>query len=165
MFKRLAVVCVVAILTACSPPPSEEKPKEQVAIASEKTILENFENLSTESTGESYNEYYARKAENLEQYQELWTTFRMKEEPPNIDFTKKEAYFISFYESGSCHKEPKNVQIRESTLTFLLEKADGEEEICTDDLSPRTLVLKLDSADVNNLLIQEREAETEVPLK
>ena len=89
----------------------------------------------------------------------------MKGELPKIDFTNKDAYFISFYESGSCPKEPKNVQIKELSLTFSIEKADGEEEECTADMSPRTVILELDSADVNNVLIREGEAETEVPLE
>lgn len=165
MYKRLAVLCLVALMTACSPQHTEESPEKQVIIASEKTIPANIEDVWTEGTGESYNAYYARKAENVEQFQEFRNIFRMKGESPEVDFANHDAYFISFYESSSCPKEPKDVKVEGLTLSFTLVEDRGKDGICTDDLSPRTLILELDSSEVDNLLIREKDSETQISLE
>lgn len=162
MFKRIAVICLIGILSACSEQPPQQITEENIIIESEKTAPENFKDIAVDGI---YNDYYAQKAENEELFQELWNMFRMKGESPVVDFANHDTYFISFYESSSCPKEPKNVEIEGSTLFFSLEMAGGGTQDCTADESQRTLIIEMDSYDVNHLMIREGEAETEVPLE
>lgn len=87
----------------------------------------------------------------------------MKGELPDIDFTNNAAYFISFYENY-CTKRPKNVQIEESTLTFILGKEGGEDISCPDIQLQKTLVLELTSS-IENIVIIEHDVETQIPLE
>lgn len=168
MIKRMVLLYLITMLTACSQQPVPQPPEEMeenYVIVREKAMPENFGQVAIEGTGESYNAYYARKAVNEEQFKDLWDTFRMKGESPEVDFENHDAYFVSFYESGSCPKEPKDVKVEGLTLSFTLVEDRGKDGICTDDLSPKTLLFEMDSSEVDNLLIQEKDSETRISLE
>lgn len=62
MFKRIAILLLISLLSACSQQPSQQTPEEDYVIASERVSPENFEQLAIKGTEGSYNDYYAHKS-------------------------------------------------------------------------------------------------------
>lgn len=172
---------MLALLVGCSTEPNGEKAGMQDSdqklkniakvIATEKTVPADFQEtgfLREEPPGYTY---LVKQATEQEQYEELWTYFRLQEEVPEVDLDVKSVMFFSLQESGTCPFELKgeDVQLNPTTQTleFEVSLASTEEEACTTDATPRTFAFEVtkEAAPFKYALIYEQGTKTTVPIK
>lgn len=115
--------------------------------------------------------YLIKEATEQEQYEELWTYFRLQEEAPKVDMVKNNVMFFSLEESGTCPFDLKGKDIQLNPATKMLEVevsyANSTDGACTTDATPRTFVLEVtkEANSFKNALIYDEGTETQVPIK
>ncbi len=92
------------------------------------------------------------KVTNQEAFDEHWDYFRLSGNPTNIDWDKKVAIFLGMYESGSCPVEFKNADLSaDKTELNIHLQLKTQKRACTDDATPRTIVLAFDTKQVSTV--------------
>jgi hypothetical protein len=180
MQKIVCFIGVLALIAGCSAEPGTEKAEtgdnrettENIGevIATEKTFPANFRKIGFQREESPDYTYLIKQATEQEQYEELWSYFRLQEEAPEVDMDVKSVMFFSLEESSTCPFELRGEDIQLNPTTKMLEveifPTNSEEEECTLDAAPRTFVIEVtkEAAPLENALIYEHEIETTVPI-
>lgn len=96
------------------------------------------------------------KVTNQAEFNKLWDHYQLKEKPSEIDWSNKVVIFLGIIESGSCPYEFKSVELNDgkTEIIFHLE-VDSKERACTDDATPRTIVIAVDADEVSDVNLVE----------
>lgn len=110
----------------------------------------------------------------------LWSDFGLSGEPPEVDFDEAHVLTLGVSGSGECPPAFHDARVNDGTVEVRLGFRAGdtyvrpgepwpEGTICTDDLSPRTLVIAVSDTNLPtgefNLLVQQARSSEEVRLE
>lgn len=145
----------------------ENKQIDVDVVASEKTLPTNFYEIAFTRETSPLFQFLVRKAVDQSEFEQTWSLYEFENKIPNVDFNKKDVFFIGVYESGTCHYKKKNVELRadNNTMTVSFSEPGG---VCTSDATPRTFVFQIDkeiSKNIENVVIVQSEVETNVPFE
>lgn len=160
----LFLLSLIVIIAGCASNQANEKEINKAnLVASEKTLPENFGDLSYQSNPKGFQ---AELVKTEDVYQDSWKDFQLEGEIPEIDFKANNVLFIGMFESGSCPQiiESLNPELDKSQLTIKFEPLG---EVCTADLSPRNFVIAINkkiSSEVTKIQLISDQTENEVPI-
>ncbi|WNF38187.1 hypothetical protein RJD24_07095 [Bacillaceae bacterium IKA-2] len=116
-------------------------------LKTEKTLPVNFYELAEQGV-------LVKKVTNQAEYNEQWDYYQLKEKPSEIDWSKKEVIFLGIFESGSCPYEFKSVELNDEKTEIIFHiEVDSKKQACTDDATPRTIVLAVDADVVSDVTL------------
>lgn len=115
-------------------------------IASEKTGPLDFFELAEQGV-------LAYKISNQEEYITQWQNFRLKEDPIDIDWNNQTVIFLGLIESGTCPFQFENVELKNDKTEIIFQFKEETANACTDDATPRTIVIVMDSNELNNVSV------------
>lgn len=84
---------------------------------------------------------YVGVATTSEQRDAQWDRFRLTDSPPSVDFADRVLLFVGFGESGSCPYIFDGLEIDDQALRV---RNAQDQQDCTEDFHPRTVVLSID---------------------
>lgn len=136
-------------------------------IASEKSLPSHMHELAFQRKEAPGYTYWVKKVSNQYDFEVAWKTYELEEMMEDVDFDKKNVFFIGVQESGSCPYTEENIELNtdNEALQVLLTEHDGE---CTSDATPRTFVIQGDkdiSKDIKKVVITQSGTKTEIPIK
>jgi hypothetical protein len=89
-----------------------------------------------------------RLAVTRQAYERLWERFRLRTDRPPVSFKRRAVLFAGTGESGSCPMHYRRLMLNEDSTTFRIALKDTGYEVCTDDWTPRSMVISLPRAEV-----------------
>lgn len=96
-----------------------------------------------------------------EAYERLWERFRLRGDRPPVSFERRAVLFAGTGESGSCPLRYRALALARHRATFRIELEPAEHEVCTDDWTPRAMVISLPRAEVPRSRLHARFGEQE----
>lgn len=114
-------------------------------LTTEKTFPENFYDIAEQGV-------VAYKTTNQQDFNTQWDDFGLKEVPSEVDWDDKAVIFLGIIESGSCPYEYTSVKLNaeKTEMVFHLD-IGSEENACTDDATPRTIVVAVDADEISGV--------------
>ena len=163
-FLALAVFFSLLFVFGCSN--AEDNQINFGLIASEKSLPTDFDEMAFKRNTTPYFQYLVKKVVNQSEFEEMWNIYGFENKTSNVDFNKKDVFFIGVQESGSCPYKIKNIELSSdnNAITVPLSQPDGA---CTSDATPRTFVIEVNkevSRDLMNVVIVQSGAETTIPI-
>lgn len=155
----LALVLVIAVLTACGDEPDNEDgngpgaaPTETPDNGNEPPEGFTYELVATEKTvpaGDFYVDFAL--AETDDEYRSLWGEHRFEDEAPAVDWASEVVIFVATGESGSCPMNLMDVRYDpdESLITVDVSEDVDADTACTDDWTPRSFVIAVEADDLD----------------
>lgn len=135
-------VTVVAMLQGCGNTSAQTVASD--LIHTEKSFPVNFYSSSEKGI-------LVYKVTNQEDFDKLWEHFRLTDNPAEIDWNQQSAIFLGIIESSSCPLQYKLATLNEEKTEVSLYLEVDSEAGCTDDATPRTMVIAMDAAEMNNV--------------
>ncbi|MCD7036028.1 hypothetical protein LRR81_17445 [Metabacillus sp. GX 13764] len=162
LFISAALFLALTACTGLSKHPAHQKFR---ILASEKTLPDNFYDISFKRKTPPNFEYLVRRATTSSEFAKGWAMYGFEEKMPKPDLNQKDIFFIGVQESGSC---PYTIdEIKKShdqkTLKVPLSKPEG---MCTADATPRAFAIEIDkklAEGVKFITVVQSEIETHVP--
>ena len=150
MTKRVVVLFVSAVLAVvlwaagCAEP--GEEPGLSVRVGeTEKTLPEGFYDLAESGL-------LVSRAQDDTSYEALWQEYRLSGSMETVDWDREAVLFLGIFESGSCPLHFESARLSEEEDNLIVRLALEDDSVpCTDDATPRTIVLVLDRDVVNGL--------------
>ncbi|MFC4403865.1 hypothetical protein [Gracilibacillus xinjiangensis] len=145
-FEFFALALLLLSVFGCNQQERQERMEVDI-IASEKSLPASFDEIATKH---EYEQILVERAENKEEYQEMWEMFELKQDVLDVDMKAKDVLFIGFYESSSCPEEIKAItaDTEQQELEINLKDPDSD---CTADASPKNFVLAVDKRHLNEI--------------
>lgn len=155
----LALVLVIAVLTACGDEPDNEDTNGPGAAPTETPDNGNeppegftYELVATEKTVPAGDFYVAfALAETDDEYRSIWDEHRFEDEAPDVDWNNEVVIFVATGESGSCPMNLMDVRYDpdESLITVDVSEDVEADTACTDDWTPRSFVIAVEAGDLD----------------
>ncbi|WP_158232206.1 hypothetical protein [Sporosarcina sp. P20a] len=132
-------------------------------IASEKSLPSHIHEFAFQRKEAPVYTYWVKMVSDESDFEVAWNIYEMEDDMPDVDFDKKNVYFIGVQESGSCPYTEKSIKVDSDskTLQVLLTESEGE---CTSDATPRTFVIQGDK-NMEKVVITQGSTETSIPIK
>jgi hypothetical protein len=148
----ISLLFMGSVLTGCAGSDHDQAPNVFAEpIKTEKTLPDDFYELAERGV-------LVSKATNQAEFNEQWEYFRLGEAPAKVDWDNKAAIFLGIFESGSCPYEFKYAELNAGKTDLIIHlEDDSHGRACTDDATPRTIVLAVDkdeTANVNHVEIR-----------
>lgn len=113
-------------------------------IVSEKTLPIKFYEIADQGI-------VVYKATNEAEFNEHWEHFRLSDPPEKIDWENQAVIFLGIVESGTCPLQFKSAEVNEVKTELLFHLEGNKEQACTDDATPRTMVIALDASEISDV--------------
>jgi len=136
-------------------------------IASEKYLPSHMHEFAFQRKEAPVYTYWVKEVSNQYDFEVAWKTYELEDKMKDVDFDKKNVFFLGVQESGSCPYTEENIEINTDNedLQVLLTEHDGD---CTSDATPRTFVIQGDkdkSKEIKKVVITQSGTETDIPIK
>lgn len=138
----MAFIMVGVVLQGCSSTNAQTVTGE--LIVSEKTLPIKFHELADQGV-------VVYKATNEDEYNKHWEHFRLSDSPGKVDWENQAAIFLGIVESGTCPLQFKSAELNEVKTELLFHLEGKAEQACTDDATPRTIVIAMDASEISNV--------------
>ncbi|WP_019152552.1 hypothetical protein [Robertmurraya massiliosenegalensis] len=112
----------------------------------EKILPTNFYSMSEQGV-------LVYKVTNQSDFDELWKHFRLTNDPTNIDWNEQTAIFLGIIESSSCPLQFKTAQLNDQKTEVMVYLDGTSGKACTDDATPRTMVIAMDAVEMDNVSV------------
>ncbi|MBU9713565.1 hypothetical protein [Evansella tamaricis] len=146
----IMILFLVVLLVGCN---STEGDKALIissdVIESVKTVPDDFYEQSDERV-------MVKKVNNQDEFNTTWNEFGLQDNPKEIDWTSKVTFFLGLTESGSCPFQFKAVELNADKTTMIVHLDEQSKRgDCTDDLTPRTIIVEVDQDEVSEVVYVE----------
>lgn len=168
IYLIVTVFSIMLFTLGCSKDSNEIQSKEndQVKfelIASEKSLPSHIHEFAFQRTEAPAYTYWVKMVSNQSDFEVAWNIYELEDKMSDVDFDKKNVYFIGVQESGSCPYTEKSIEVNSDNeiLRVLLTEPDGN---CTSDATPRTFVIQ-GNKNIEKVVITQGGTETSIPIK
>ncbi|GIN61765.1 hypothetical protein J27TS8_17580 [Robertmurraya siralis] len=149
MHNKLFLVFMIlltagGILQGCGNTSAQTVPSD--LIHTEKSFPVNFYSSSEQGI-------LVYKVTNQADFDTLWEHFRLTDNSAEIDWNQQSAIFLGIIESSSCPLQYKLAKLNEEKTEVSLYLEVNSEDGCTDDATPRTMVIAMDAVEMNNVKV------------
>ena len=151
MITFMIALLVVGMLLGCERNAIQDDDNviDSELIITEKVLPEDFYEIADQGM-------LVKKVTNQEDFIAQWEYYGLTESHVEIDWDNKIAIFLGIFESGSCPFTFNYAALSEENTELLIHIETDSEGPCTDDATPRTMVVVVDAdqlSDVNHIEI------------
>ncbi|RXJ04463.1 hypothetical protein DS745_03505 [Anaerobacillus alkaliphilus] len=88
-------------------------------------------------------------------FNKQWEFFGLSDNPAQIDWKNHVVIFLGTGESGTCPMEFQFVDLNEEKTKMTIHLKEKSKGACTDDFTPRTIVLSVNAKEISNVSLVE----------